>query len=554
MKNKILIVSGDKEKEVKKIKGLVIHFSGTGHTIKIEKPYYFKDSSITIDGHNNSVYIGSSKIGFNQLEILIAQNGCNKELRFGKDCSCISLVIFQHENNSKVLIGNNCMFARNTCIQATDSHSIIDCSTNKPINFGKEVVLGNNVWVAQDVTILKNVHIPDNVVVQTKALVVKDVPESNCVVGGIPAKIIKSNVRWTRWAPNHLPYNNMDSDITFVVQGAVDPFWTRKCLQSIRNYFPASRILLSTWEGTDLKGIQGLYDEVLLNKDPGAIPFSQDEKHPTTFNLDRQIVSSKNGLKAVKTKYAMKIRTDMIIKNKDFLKYFDKFSDFDNKYRLVEKRIVSFAAYSPYTSEGKRSWDFCMHDYAYFGLTKDLLLVWDIPTMTEKEKHYWKGKNYPTLPENVADFMKFFLTWHLNYQYHAEQYIHLKMFSKLKNIHIHFENMFDVRPENIELFKKLFVNNFVPLYSDRMGISLPKNSFPYDNPTYSSNLDYTWCEFLKLYNEYAGGHEEIPNQDEERQEWLKPKIKRKSKVRRMVLHIIACFVPLKKWRRKIRSL
>lgn len=51
-------------------------------------------------------------------------------------------------------------------------------------------VIGNNVSLGANVTIIGNVHIGDNVIVGAGAVVVKDVP-SNCVVAGNPAKIIK---------------------------------------------------------------------------------------------------------------------------------------------------------------------------------------------------------------------------------------------------------------------------------------------------------------------------------------------------------------------------
>lgn len=52
-----------------------------------------------------------------------------------------------------------------------------------------EVVIGNNVWIGDKATIL-SVHIGDNAIVAANAVVTKDVP-SNCVVAGVPAKIIK---------------------------------------------------------------------------------------------------------------------------------------------------------------------------------------------------------------------------------------------------------------------------------------------------------------------------------------------------------------------------
>lgn len=53
-----------------------------------------------------------------------------------------------------------------------------------------EIVIGNNVWIGDKVTILGGVHIGDNVIIGANSVVTKDVP-SNTIVAGIPAKIIK---------------------------------------------------------------------------------------------------------------------------------------------------------------------------------------------------------------------------------------------------------------------------------------------------------------------------------------------------------------------------
>ena len=51
-------------------------------------------------------------------------------------------------------------------------------------------VLGRNVWVGSNATILPGMTIGDNAVVGAGAVVTKDV-EANTIVGGVPAKLIK---------------------------------------------------------------------------------------------------------------------------------------------------------------------------------------------------------------------------------------------------------------------------------------------------------------------------------------------------------------------------
>ena len=118
-------------------------------------------------------------------------------------------------------------------------------------------------------------------------------------------------------------------DISVVVQGAVDKS-TKKCLNSIRKYLPQAEIILSTWEGSNLKGLK--YDILVPNKDPGGVLICPKTK--LYNNLNRQLLSTQNGLKKANRKYTIKFRTDFYLRGKEFLKYFDKFPIRNKQYSI----------------------------------------------------------------------------------------------------------------------------------------------------------------------------------------------------------------------------
>lgn len=57
----------------------------------------------------------------------------------------------------------------------------------------KPVVIKKNAWIGAGATILAGVTVGENAIVAAGSVVTKDVP-ANCIVGGVPAKIIKDSL------------------------------------------------------------------------------------------------------------------------------------------------------------------------------------------------------------------------------------------------------------------------------------------------------------------------------------------------------------------------
>jgi acetyltransferase-like isoleucine patch superfamily enzyme len=86
-------------------------------------------------------------------------------------------------------IGDNTLIGQNVTIMDHEAHGILPNDRREVGVIGK-VITGKNVWLGNNVTILKNSEIGDNTVVATGAVVSGSFP-ANVIIGGVPAKIIK---------------------------------------------------------------------------------------------------------------------------------------------------------------------------------------------------------------------------------------------------------------------------------------------------------------------------------------------------------------------------
>lgn len=91
------------------------------------------------------------------------------------------------QDHGGVTLGDGCLIGHGV-VFATLNHGF--APEDRQTCYPKPIVLGKNVWVGSNATILQGVTIGDNAVVAAGAVVTKDVA-ANTVVGGVPAKFIK---------------------------------------------------------------------------------------------------------------------------------------------------------------------------------------------------------------------------------------------------------------------------------------------------------------------------------------------------------------------------
>ena len=110
---------------------------------------------------------------------------------FGKNISLGEHVFINacchFQDHGGITIGDGCQIGHQV-VFATLNHGLSPETRHSTIP--APIVLGKNVWVGSNVTILPGVTIHDNAIVAAGAVVSRDVP-ANAIVGGVPARLIK---------------------------------------------------------------------------------------------------------------------------------------------------------------------------------------------------------------------------------------------------------------------------------------------------------------------------------------------------------------------------
>ena len=93
--------------------------------------------------------------------------------------------------NGGVTIGNRTGIAAYVYIIDMDHGKKLGEDYHSQKNEVKEIIIGNNVWIAEDCTILKGSRIGDNAICAAKTVVPgKEIP-ANAIVAGVPGRVIK---------------------------------------------------------------------------------------------------------------------------------------------------------------------------------------------------------------------------------------------------------------------------------------------------------------------------------------------------------------------------
>lgn len=190
------IVKLKKENSIKcdgRVRLSKVRISGENNTLIIESGARINKSNISISGSGNKVIIGKN-CDLNNLSIIMD----NKDglIEIGEKTTCGKTQIVSLETYP-IKIGRDCMISYDVEIRNTDSHKMYDLKNKNWINQGKEVIIGDNVWIGTRNLILKGTKIGSGSIVAAASIVTKEFSK-NVLIGGVPGKEIKKDICWDR--------------------------------------------------------------------------------------------------------------------------------------------------------------------------------------------------------------------------------------------------------------------------------------------------------------------------------------------------------------------
>lgn len=130
------------------------------------------------------------------MNVVMRYGGSNR-IEIGEHTTVGGSLGIECSEGTRLTIGKDCMFSHHIRIFTTDMHAILDKDGSR-INKGKDVIIGDHVWIGYSAMILKGAKVPDGSIIGARTVYSIYSNDANCIFAGNPAKKIKENIVWNR--------------------------------------------------------------------------------------------------------------------------------------------------------------------------------------------------------------------------------------------------------------------------------------------------------------------------------------------------------------------
>lgn len=161
---------------------LVVGFDGSAGLSNCQSLIYIKPGGRLVVGSNVQMAKGT--------RIVIEERGV---LSIGSHFWCNGDCFFHC--TKRITIGDHNMYGWSVHFNTSDGHHVFENGVPKPME--GDITIGNHVWIAAYCHIAKNAAIADDCVVAQSSLLNKKFDIVRCLIGGVPAKILNTDIDWT---------------------------------------------------------------------------------------------------------------------------------------------------------------------------------------------------------------------------------------------------------------------------------------------------------------------------------------------------------------------
>lgn len=248
-------------------------------------------------------------------------------------------------------------------------------------------------------------------------------------------------------------------DISVIIQGPLDHN-INLVLHSVFKVCPGCEVIVSTWSNSSYLIKDAYLKRIVLIESELLESIYIDPITGVEDNLHRQVYTTMVGLKYSTRKYSLKLRTDCIVLNRNFL-HVTETEKHGNSIDYLSNQITvsSLGFVNPLKAPFLGYWS----DFFMFGLTSDLRKYWDFNI------EYRHKSSYYSLVKSKLYFNNSGL---LVAKYGCEQQLALNFFSNI-GVHVGLSSKDDFSFKSAYLFEKVGYGIFNLIdYSDS-GIELP---------------------------------------------------------------------------------
>ena len=117
----------------------------------------------------------------------------------GENTTFTSWAMLDCRNGGIIVTGPDGMWAHNVSLMTDDAHAIRDAATGRRLNaFGGRIVVDRHVWLCERTRLLEGARVGPESIVGAGALLKRCVIPPNSVAVGVPARVVRSGVTWSR--------------------------------------------------------------------------------------------------------------------------------------------------------------------------------------------------------------------------------------------------------------------------------------------------------------------------------------------------------------------